>query len=374
MKIQPREFYEKDDRVVLTLDAGGTNLVFSAMKGAREIVDFRELRCSPNDLGSILATIEDGFREIVHHVDQEIHAISFAFPGPADYRRGIIGDLPNLSAFRGGVALGPFLEKRFGLPVHINNDANLYVLGEYVFGFLPWVNHLLEQGGIDRRYRNLTGITLGSGFGCGIMVNGQLNIGDNSNGGELWLMRNKLFPELCTDASIGQGKIRRMYSERSGIPYEKVPESKEIFHIAMGESKGDREAALQAFRTTGEIIGDALANTSVLVDGLIVIGGGLSGAHALLMPEIMDQLNGTILHLDGVSHPRIAQKAFYLDREEELEKFLRGNPREITIPFSQESLHIDDMPRTGVGISALGANRAISLGAYIYALSHGDGD
>ena len=44
-------------------------------------------------------------------------AISFAFPGPADYPNGIIGNLPNLTAFRGGVALGPMLEEKFQLPV-----------------------------------------------------------------------------------------------------------------------------------------------------------------------------------------------------------------------------------------------------------------
>jgi glucokinase len=369
MIVRPRSFYEEDDRVVLTLDAGGTNLVFSAMKGASEIIDFLELRCRPDDLDSILTSIESGFSEIIRQVDREIHAISFAFPGPADYRNGIIGDLPNLPAFRGGVALGPFLEHRFQIPVHINNDANLFVLGEYVFGFLPWVNQQLDRHGSGRRFRNLTGITLGSGFGCGIMVNGQLNIGDNSNGGELWLMSNKLFPELCTDASVGQEKIRRMYSVYSGIPLSAVPGSREIYHIATGKTGGDKKAAVQAFRTTGEIVGDALANTSVLVDGLIVIGGGLSGACTLMMPEIMNQMNGTILHLDGVEHPRIAQKAFYLDREEDLETFLIGEPRHIPVPFTEESVYIDDMPRIGLGISKLGASRAISLGAYIYALS-----
>ncbi len=73
-------------------------------------------------------------------------AISFAFPGPADYPAGIIGDLPNLPAFRGGVALGPMLEEKFGIPVFINNDGDLFVYGEAIAGFLPYVNGLLEAG------------------------------------------------------------------------------------------------------------------------------------------------------------------------------------------------------------------------------------
>lgn len=369
MIFKPKDFYENDQRVVLTLDAGGTNLVFSAMRGASEIVEPFSLPSNPNDLSAILTSIEEGFREAISRVDQEIVAISFAFPGPANYKRGIIGDLPNLRAFRGGVALGPFLEQKFQLPVYINNDANLYVLGEYIFGFLPRVNHLLEESGMDKVYRNLTGVTLGSGFGCGLMINGQLNVGDNSNGGELWLTRNKLFPELCTDASVGQEKIRRFYAEYGGIPLKDVPDSEGVYKIAMGEAEGNQDAAVKAFRTVGEIVGDALANASVLVDGLIVIGGGLSGAHELLMPVIMEELNGSIYHLDDVAHPRIAQKAFYLDQAKDMQAFLKGDPQTLAIPFSEESLSYDALPRIGVGISQLGASRATALGAYVFALS-----
>ncbi len=64
-------------------------------------------------------------------------AISFAFPGPADYIHGIIGDLPNFPAFRGGIALGPYLEERFGMPVFINNDGNLFAYGEAIAEHSP---------------------------------------------------------------------------------------------------------------------------------------------------------------------------------------------------------------------------------------------
>ena len=370
MIIQSKENYENSEHVVLTLDAGGTNLVFSAMKGACEIVDPHMLRCTPDNLDMLLKTINQGFREVASRVNSKIHAISFAFPGPANYRLGIIGDLPNLPAFRGGVPLGSYLQEEFQLPVFINNDANLYALGEYVFGFLPEINGALESAGSEKRYRNLMGITLGSGFGCGIILDGHLNVGDNSNGGEIWLMRNKLYPELCVDASIGQQKIRRFYSELSGLSIDKVPESREIFEIAKGELNGDKEAALRAFSLTGEIVGDALANSSILVDGLIVIGGGLSGAHEFLLPAIMKELNGTIEHLDGVQHPRIAFNAFNLCQDEDLQEFLEGDPRIIAVPFSEKSMHYDAASRTGVGISKLGASRATALGAYVFAVSN----
>ena len=102
------------------------------------------------------------------------------FPGPADYPNGIIGDLGNLPGFRGGVALGPMLEEKFGIPVFINNDGDLFVYGEAIAGFLPYVNGLLEKAGSPKRYKNLFGVTLGTGFGGGIVRDGELFIGDNS--------------------------------------------------------------------------------------------------------------------------------------------------------------------------------------------------
>ena len=79
-------------------------------------------------------------------------AISFAFPGPADYPNGIIGGyLPNLPSLRDGVALGPFLEEKFGVPVFINNDGDLYAYGEALGGVLPQVNAKLEYLGSSKR-------------------------------------------------------------------------------------------------------------------------------------------------------------------------------------------------------------------------------
>ena len=90
------------------------------------------------------------------------------------------------------------------------------------------------------------------------------------------------------------------------------------------------------------------------------------------MPAIMKELNGTIEHLDGVLHPRIAQNAYFLDQEKEMELFLEGDPRTIPVPFTDKMIAYDASPRIGVGISRLGANRAIALGAYVFAVSSDD--
>jgi len=115
--------YQSDHRIVMTLDAGGTNLRFSAIKGGNELVKPITKNTCGHELDKSLKNIISGFFEIKVQLDEEPVAISFGFPGPTDYKNGIIGDLINLPAYRGGVALGAMLEEKFEVPVFINNDA-----------------------------------------------------------------------------------------------------------------------------------------------------------------------------------------------------------------------------------------------------------
>lgn len=157
--------FKDDPRVVLTLDAGGTNMVFGAMKGGGFIVEPMTLPAHSDNLDLCLGTIVKGFRAVVNRLDSKPSAISFAFPGPADYPNGIIGGyLPNFPSFRDGVALGPFLEKIFSVPVFINNDGDLFAYGEAIGGLLPEVNDKLEMAGSSKRYRNLIVIHLELGL------------------------------------------------------------------------------------------------------------------------------------------------------------------------------------------------------------------
>src|SRR5262249_50498517 len=132
-----------DQRVVLTLDAGGTSLRFCGMRAGKPVTEMVVLATLGDDLEACLANIVSGFDRVRTMCPATPVAISFAFPGPADYPNGIIGDLGNLPAFRGGVALGPILQRKFGVPVFINNDGDLFTLGESIAGFLPYVNGLL---------------------------------------------------------------------------------------------------------------------------------------------------------------------------------------------------------------------------------------
>ena len=359
----------QDKRVVLTLDAGGTHLVFSAMQGDREVVRPVTLPTYGDDLKACLENIVRGFTEVKTASPSPPVAISFAFPGPADYPRGIIGDLGNLPGFRGGVALGPMLEERFGIPTFINNDGDLFALGEAMAGLLPWVNGLLERAGSPLRYKNLLGATFGTGFGGGIVRDGRLFLGDSCAAAEIWLMRHKLDKNVNAEEGVSIRALRRVYAQGARIPLEAAPEPKEIFAIGQGDAPGSVDAAREAFRMLGEVAGDALANAATLIDGLVVIGGGLSAAHPLFLPALVAEMNGTFEPPTGGAIARLEMRTFNLEDPGELQRFLKGDRREITIPGTRRTMTYDPLQRIGVGISRLGTSRAASLGAYAFALA-----
>ena len=247
--------YTNDQRAVMTLDAGGTNFVFSAIQGGQEIVEPVHLSTCSTDLSTCLLQLIEGFTQVKKQLKYEPVAISFAFPGPADYPNGIIGDLPNFPCFRGGVALGPMLSELFHLPVFINNDGDLFAFGEALTGILPDINNRLQEMGSQKQYKNLIGVTFGTGFGCGVVLNDQLLIGDNASGGDIWCFRNKKYPKLIIEESVSIRAIKRVYKEYSNDATELTP--KDIYEIAEGVRPGDLSAARRSFEELGAMAGDA---------------------------------------------------------------------------------------------------------------------
>lgn len=362
--------YDNDERIVLTLDAGGTNFVFSAIQAENEIVDPVRLPSYGDNLEKCLEMIKEGFHTIIEKIPGKPHAISFAFPGPADYPNGIIGDLSNLPGFRGGVALGPMLEQEFSMPVFINNDGDLFALGEAVAGLLPEINRKLVESASPKRYQNLVGITLGTGFGCGIIRNSEILLGDNSAGGEIWLMRSFINNRCFAEEDVSIRAVKRVYRELSGRKENLEP--KDIFDISVGKREGDAGAAKKAFELMARSVADALANTITLIDGLIVIGGGLSGASSIFLDTVVKEMNGFIETIEGEKINRLVSRVFNLDNKNDLNEFLKGQHKEIQIPGSEKSVIYDPQKRIGLGLSRLGTSRAVALGAYFYALQQLD--
>lgn len=363
--------YKNDSRIVLTLDAGGTNMVFGAMRGNRFVSEPISMPSNAADLDLCLQTMVKGFTQVMETLDSKPVAISFAFPGPADYPNGIIGGyLPNFPSFRDGVALGPFLESVFGIPVFINNDGDLFAYGEALGGVLPQVNEKLRQMGCVKQYRNLIGYTFGTGFGIGTVINGVLNRGDNSCV-ETFCLPHMDDHGLIVEDGVAIRAVKRLYGEYSGNVSHGL-EPKEICLIADGALEGDRQAAQKAFASFGRVAGDAIATAVTLIDGLVVIGGGITAAARYIMPSLLDTMRGKMHTIAGEVLNRVQMSVYNLDDDAEFKMFARGGQTSIKVYGTDNTVPYDPHKRIGVAISQLGASRAISVGAYNFALSQLD--
>ena len=360
--------YDCDNRIVLTLDAGGTNLVFSAIQANKEIVKPYCLPTYPDNLEKCLEALIVGFTHIRNQLAEVPVAISFAFPGPADYKNGIIGDLPNFPSFRGGIPLGPFLLEHFQIPVFINNDGNLFAYGEALAGALPSLNSRLRAHGYHKIYRNLIGITFGTGFGTGIVIDNSLLTGDNNCGGDVWTFRNKLYPDKIVEESVSIRALIRVYKEYANSTMDEPITPEKIFQIAEGKKEGDRQAAIASFAEFGEVAGDAIAHLANFADGIVVLGGGIMGAAKYIMPSLMGELQGVLTTFAGERIPRSQVDIIDIAKEAQFKRFLAEQSIALTIPNTNKKISYTPHKKTVVMKTTLGTSKAVSLGAYAYAL------
>lgn len=341
------------------------------MKGCEFITKTITYPSNADNLNLCLDTMVKGFREIIESLDDAPVAISFAFPGPADYTNGIIGGyLPNFPSFREGVALGQFLTEKFDIPIFINNDGDLFAYGEALCGVLPKINKSLADFGSNKRYNNLIGYTFGTGFGIGVVINGKLNRGDNSCVETFCLPHKRKFG-IIVEEGVSARAIKRVYAEESGdISHNFEP--KEICDIADGKLSGDNIAARKAFNEFGTIAGDSLAIAAQLIDGIIVLGGGIASASHWFISSLLKEMRSNLSSIDGNSIKRIQMEVLNLDNPIEFNMFLKGNQRKIKVMGTDKIVEYDDMKRIGIITSKLGVSKAISAGAYAFALSEID--
>jgi len=354
--------------IIFILDAGGTGFKFSAVQDSREIIESFTIPSAAPTLEEVLQKLITGFHECETRCGAKASAISFCFPGPADYPNGIIGDLENLPSFKGGVPLKAMLENEFQIPVYINNDGDLFAYGEALNGLLPEVNNLLGQQRNPKRYKNLLGVTLGTGFGGGIVINKVLLNGDNSAGGEINRHRNPLYPQTSAEDSISIRAVRRVYGREAGIAFNDTPHPFDIYKIAMGQLPGAKEAALKAWDELATALADVLANAISLIDGIIVIGGGLSGAWPVFMPILIKKMNEPFTGLNGNPLSRMETQAYNLMDAQDMIRFTEKTGKMVKVPFSDQLVWYDPTKRVGVGITKLGTTSAVAIGAYAYAL------
>jgi glucokinase len=107
-----------------------------------------------------------------------------------------------------------------------------------------------------------------------------------------------------------------------------------------------------------------MAQALTLIDGLGVVGGGISGAHPLFLPALVDAVNGVY---DNGPH-RLCARAYNIEDAAQCQQFVTGEKREIRVPGSSRTLVYDPLARTAIGLSRLGTSEAVAIGAYAFAL------
>ncbi|MBQ5616151.1 MAG: ROK family protein, partial [Bacteroidaceae bacterium] len=324
-----------------------------------------------HDLDLCLQNMKNGFAQVFDQLEEKPVAISFAFPGPADYPNGIIGGyLPNFPSFRDGVALGAFLEKEFGVPVFINNDGDLFAYGEALCGALPEINNRLTELGSNKQYKNLIGYTLGTGFGIGVVIDGRLNRGDNSCV-ETFCLRHRDMPDVIVEDGVAIRAVCRVYGEKSGnMNHGLTP--KDICEIADGKREGDVEAAKEAFASLGRVAGAAISTAVTIIDGLVVIGGGVSAASHWIMPALLEEMRSKLRTLGGDEVNLVQMNVYNLEDDAEFAQFAQGEVKKVKVYGEERYVDYDSRKRIGIAISKLGASKAVSVGAYAFALSELD--
>lgn len=362
-----------DERIVMTMDVGGTNIAFSAMARGKVLLEPISLPSRADDLETCLQTIVDGLMDTRKRLPGDPAAISFAFPGPADYPAGIIGDLPNMPAFRGGVPLGPMLEARFGIPVFINNDGDLFAYGEAMSGLLPATNRALEAAGSSRRFHNLFGVTIGTGLGAGLVSGERLYLGDNGAGMEIWSTRSHVEEGCTVEESVSARAVRRVFAEKAGVALQEAPDPQQISAILDGTVPGDHVAASRAYNALGNSLGECLADAACLTDSLVVIGGGISLAHRHFLDTTVARMNGELKTMAGRSVRRMETRAYNLEDSEQRAAFLCEKSQELRVPGVDLTVPFFADKSIGIGVSVLGTNEAVAQGAYAFALHALDG-
>ena len=245
---------------------------------------------------------------------------------------------------------------------------NLFAYGEATSGALPELNKRLEKAGSLKRFNNLIGITLGTGIGSGIVTNGHLLLGDNDCGAEIHNTLNRDHSDWNCEESVSTRAIQRVYAEENGSQFDSTLLPIDIYQIAQGEKSGNKAAALHSFNQFGIALGSAICNIVSIIDGLVVLGGGITKGWDLFGPHTMKEINKTYLDHTNRQHKRLSYRFFDLTTNEHFHEFAKGEKKRISVPKSRTVIEYDGMARTGVTLSKSGASRSIMLGAYDYAV------
>ncbi len=273
----------------IAVDLGGTQ-IRAARYGADQARQARANLPTQAKEGPerVLARVEQAIRQ-VWPPDGGVTAIGMAAPGPLDPREGLVYFAPNLPGWK-DVPLRGWLEETFGVPAFVGNDANLAALGEHRYG---------AGRGVD----DLIYLTISTGIGGGIILNGRLFEGGGGLGGEIGHITVDAEGPFCacgsrgclevlaSGSAIARAARAAIAAGRPSILTDRVggdPSRITAREVAQAAREGDR-LSQEIFRRAGFYIGAALVSLMYLLNpALFVIGGSVAKAGDLLFGPIRE--------------------------------------------------------------------------------------
>ncbi|OQX95880.1 hypothetical protein B6I21_03100 [candidate division KSB1 bacterium 4572_119] len=259
------------EKLIVGIDFGGTKIKFGVVTESGEILGKEIL--IPTESHKPADEIANAFKQGINlavksanlNLDN-IDGIGIGSPGPLDLDNGIILKTPNLPSME-NFPLKQTIKDSFNLPVELNNDANCFVLGEAFFG-----------AGKDKPI--VCGVTLGTGFGCGIVIHHKLYTGATGTAAEVW---NSPYADSHFEDYGSARTVVRMYEQKTG----KKLESKQIFQLA----EQNDQNAIDAFAEFGTNLGRILAiMVNILDPDVFIIGGSVANSWKYFHNELTGNL------------------------------------------------------------------------------------
>lgn len=286
---------------VIGLDLGGTNSVFGIVDSRGEIKATTAIKTQGYDsVDDYVTAAVEALQVIIDQVGgiDTIKAMGIGAPN-GNYYNGTIEFAPNLSwGHNGIVPLADMFSKKLGIPVALTNDANAAAIGEMIYG-------------VARGMKNFIVITLGTGVGSGIVVNGQLLYGCDGFAGELGHVivrgangrscgcgRSGCLEAYCSATGVARTARELLETtEEPSLLRELMPENITSLDVSIAAGKGDK-LAKEIYEFTGAMLGEACANFAAFSSPeAFIFFGGLTKAGDLIMDPIKRSYNEHVLRI-----------------------------------------------------------------------------
>lgn len=286
---------------VIGLDLGGTNSVFGIVDSRGEIKATTAIKTQGYDsVDDYVTAAVEALQVIIDQVGgiDTIKAMGIGAPN-GNYYKGTIEFAPNLSwGHNGIVPLADMFSKKLGIPVALTNDANAAAIGEMTYG-------------VARGMKNFIVITLGTGVGSGIVVNGQLLYGSDGFAGELGHVivrgdngrscgcgRSGCLEAYCSATGVARTARELLETtEEPSLLRELMPENITSLDVSIAAGKGDK-LAKEIYEFTGAMLGEACANFAAFSSPeAFIFFGGLTKAGDLIMDPIKRSYNEHVLRI-----------------------------------------------------------------------------